>query len=76
MTDSGELKGNDHLQVEGFINVFAVGDCAHIGEPKTAYHASLHAAVVVSNIANSVSGKRLTSYRTGGHTHTHTLFFL
>lgn len=60
---------NDHLQVEGFSNVFAVGDCANVNEPKMAYHAGLHATVAVSNIANSLSGKKLTSYRTGTHTH-------
>lgn len=68
MADNGALKVNDHLQVEGFSNVFAVGDCANVNEPKMAYHAGLHAAVAVSNIANSLSGKELTSYHTGRHT--------
>ncbi|XP_031159523.1 apoptosis-inducing factor 2 [Sander lucioperca] len=61
----GALKVNDHLQVDGFSNVFAVGDCADIKEPKLAYHAGLHAAVAVNNISNSVRGKELTSYHTG-----------
>ncbi|XP_041802891.1 apoptosis-inducing factor 2 isoform X2 [Chelmon rostratus] len=68
MADNGALKVNDHLQVEGFSNVFAVGDCANVNEPKMAYHAGLHAAVAVSNIANSLSGKELTSYHTGNVT--------
>lgn len=68
LASNGALKVNDHLQVEGFSNIFAVGDCANVNEPKMAYHAGLHAAVVVSNIANSLSGKELTSYRTGKHT--------
>uniref|UniRef100_A0A665TX35 Ferroptosis suppressor protein 1 n=1 Tax=Echeneis naucrates TaxID=173247 RepID=A0A665TX35_ECHNA len=68
LTNSGALKVNQHLQVEGFSNVFAVGDCTDISEPKMAYHAGLHAAVAVTNIANSLSGKQLTSYHTGNVT--------
>lgn len=65
MAENGALKVNEHMQVEGFSTVFAVGDCADVNEPKTAYNAGLHAAVAVTNIANSLSGKELTSYRTG-----------
>ncbi|KAI3363549.1 hypothetical protein L3Q82_012146 [Scortum barcoo] len=68
LADDGALKVNDHLQVEGFSNIFAVGDCANVSEPKMAYHAGLHAVVAVSNIANSLSGKELTSYHTGNVT--------
>ncbi|MEQ2190299.1 hypothetical protein GOODEAATRI_034333, partial [Goodea atripinnis] len=51
--------------VHGFSNVFAVGDCTNLQEPKLAYHAGLHASVAVTNIINSLSGKQLTSYHTG-----------
>lgn len=68
MADNGALKVNQHLQVDGFSNTYAVGDCANVNEPKMAYHAGLHATVAVSNIANSLSGKELTSYQTGTHT--------
>ncbi|KAG7215006.1 hypothetical protein INR49_022896 [Caranx melampygus] len=68
VTDSGALKVNQHLQVEGFSNIFAVGDCANVNEPKLAYHAGLHATVAVSNIINSLKGKKLTSYHTGNVT--------
>lgn len=68
MAESGALKVNQHLQVEGFDNVYAVGDCANLDEPKLAYHAGLHAAVAATNIINSLTGKRLTSYRTGNVT--------
>lgn len=68
LADNGALKVNDHLQVDGFSNVFAVGDCADVKEPKMAYHAGLHAAVAVSNIVNSLSEKELTSYHTGNVT--------
>ncbi|XP_059215796.1 ferroptosis suppressor protein 1-like [Centropristis striata] len=68
MAENGALKVNDHLQVEGFSNVFAIGDCANVNEPKMAYHAELHAAVAVTNIINSLRGKELTSYLTGNIT--------
>lgn len=65
LAENGALKVNKHLQVEGFDNVYAVGDCANISEPKLAYHAGLHAGVAATNIINSLSGKALTSYQTG-----------
>ncbi|XP_028983224.1 apoptosis-inducing factor 2 [Betta splendens] len=68
MADNGALKVNQHLQVHGFSNIYAVGDCANVSEPKMAYHAGLHAAVAVSNISSSLSGKQLTSYHTGNIT--------
>uniref|UniRef100_A0A3Q2P824 Ferroptosis suppressor protein 1 n=1 Tax=Fundulus heteroclitus TaxID=8078 RepID=A0A3Q2P824_FUNHE len=68
MAENGALKVNDHLQVQGFSNVFAVGDCADLPEPKLAYHAGLHASVAVTNIINSVSGKQLTTYQPGSVT--------
>ncbi|KAJ8359549.1 hypothetical protein SKAU_G00160740 [Synaphobranchus kaupii] len=68
LTENGALKVNPHLQVEGFENIYAIGDCADINEPKMAYHAGLHAGVAVTNIINSLLGKALTSYKTGSVT--------
>ncbi|XP_074532508.1 ferroptosis suppressor protein 1 [Halichoeres trimaculatus] len=68
LAENGALKVNEHLQVEGHSHVYAVGDCADVKEPKMAYHAALHAKVAVNNIRNSLSGKALTSYRTGNVT--------
>ncbi|XP_068423368.1 ferroptosis suppressor protein 1 [Clinocottus analis] len=68
LAEGGALQVNDHLQVRGFSNVFAVGDCVDVKEPKTAYNAGLHAAVVATNISNMLSGKPLTSYRSGNST--------
>ncbi|KAJ4922659.1 hypothetical protein JOQ06_029511 [Pogonophryne albipinna] len=48
LVEGGALKVNPHLQVEGFSNVFAVGDCTDIKEPKTAYNAMLHADIAVN----------------------------
>lgn len=68
MAEDGALRVNQHMQVEGFSNVFAAGDCANVSEPKLAYHAGLHAAVAVTNIINSVCGRKLTSHHTGNIT--------
>lgn len=65
MVENGALKVNKHLQVEGHDNVYAIGDCADVNEPKTAYAAGLHAAVAANNIANCLAGKPQTSYHPG-----------
>ncbi|KAJ3610833.1 hypothetical protein NHX12_022923 [Muraenolepis orangiensis] len=62
VAEGGGLRVNAHLQVASYPNVYAVGDCADTQEPKLAYHASLHAAVAVTNIGNSLAGKELCSY--------------
>ncbi|CAL8360873.1 unnamed protein product [Boreogadus saida] len=68
VAEDGSLKVNPHLQVGSHPNIYAIGDCANIQEPKMAYHAGLHAAVAVSNITNSLSGKDLCTYSTGSVT--------
>lgn len=67
LAQNGALKVNKHMQVEGFDNIYAIGDCANVNEPKMAYHAGLHAGVAVKNIINSFTGKSMTSYNTGKH---------
>ncbi|XP_024002490.1 ferroptosis suppressor protein 1 [Salvelinus sp. IW2-2015] len=68
LAENGSLKVNVHLQVEGYDNVYAAGDCANVNEPKMAYHAGLHAGVAVTNITNSLMGKPLESYHPGSVT--------
>ncbi|XP_059928947.1 apoptosis-inducing factor 2 isoform X2 [Gadus macrocephalus] len=68
VAEDGSLKVNPHLQVGSHPNIYAIGDCANIQEPKMAYHAGLHAAIAVSNITNSLSGKDLCTYSTGSVT--------
>jgi len=65
VAENGSLQVNAHLQVTSYPNIYAVGDCANTDEPKMAYHAGLHAAVAVRNVANSLAGKDLCSYSTG-----------
>ncbi|XP_008104845.1 ferroptosis suppressor protein 1 isoform X2 [Anolis carolinensis] len=68
LASNGALKVNDHLQVEGYDNIYAIGDCADVKEPKMAYHAGLHADVAVTNIINSLTQKPLKIYTPGSLT--------
>ncbi|XP_003783646.1 apoptosis-inducing factor 2 [Otolemur garnettii] len=65
---NGALRVNEHLQVEGYSNVYAIGDCADLREPKMAYHAGLHANIAVTNIVNSMKQRPLKAYKPGGLT--------
>ncbi|XP_009892312.1 PREDICTED: apoptosis-inducing factor 2 [Charadrius vociferus] len=68
MASNGALKVNKHLQLEGYENIYAIGDCADLKEPKMAYHAGLHANIVVTNIINSLTNKPLKTYEPGSLT--------
>lgn len=65
LAENGALLVNEHLQISGVENVYAIGDCADIKEPKMAYHAGLHAAVAVENIVRSLSKKSMKIYKPG-----------
>nr|XP_020017625.1 apoptosis-inducing factor 2 isoform X2 [Castor canadensis] len=68
LAGNGALRVNEFLQVEGYSNVYAIGDCADVKEPKMAYHAGLHANVVVANIVNSLKQRPLKAYKPGALT--------
>ena len=60
--DSGLVKVNSFLCVDGLADVFCVGDANNIKETKLGYFASLHAKIVAANIANASAGKALKAY--------------
>ncbi|NXJ85470.1 AIFM2 factor, partial [Trogon melanurus] len=68
MASDGALRVNEHLQLEGYENIYAIGDCADLKEPKMAYHAGLHANIAVTNIINSLTHKPLKTYAPGSLT--------
>ncbi|EOA93853.1 Apoptosis-inducing factor 2, partial [Anas platyrhynchos] len=68
LASNGALHVNEHLQLQGHENIYAIGDCADLREPKMAYHAGLHANVVVTNIINSLTHKPLKTYQPGSLT--------
>jgi len=51
LDQAGRIRVNEHLQVQGFSNIFAIGDCCNTPEQKLASHAMKHAAAVAANIA-------------------------
>ncbi|XP_063637926.1 ferroptosis suppressor protein 1 isoform X1 [Pan troglodytes] len=68
LASSGALRVNEHLQVEGHSNIYAIGDCADVRTPKMAYLAGLHANIAVANIVNSVKQRPLQAYKPGALT--------
>ncbi|NXW65349.1 AIFM2 factor, partial [Eurystomus gularis] len=68
MASNGALKVNKHLQLEGYENIYVIGDCADLKELKMAYHAGLHANIAVTNIINSLTHKPLKTYEPGSLT--------
>ena len=50
------------LMVEGFSNVYAIGDCCNTEEEKMAPHAETHAECVVENIARAANGLKPKKY--------------
>uniref|UniRef100_A0A8D2AE61 Ferroptosis suppressor protein 1 n=1 Tax=Sciurus vulgaris TaxID=55149 RepID=A0A8D2AE61_SCIVU len=68
LASNGALRVNEFLQVEGYSNIYAIGDCADVKEPKMAYHAGLHAKVAVTNLINSMKQRPLKAYKPGALT--------
>ncbi|KAM9196927.1 ferroptosis suppressor protein 1 isoform 2-T2 [Dugong dugon] len=68
LVSNGALRVNEYLQVEGCSNIYAIGDCADVKEPKMAYHAGLHANIVTTNIVNSMKQRPLKAYKPGALT--------
>nr|XP_036854871.1 ferroptosis suppressor protein 1 isoform X4 [Manis javanica] len=68
LAGNGALRVNQYLQVEGCSHIYAIGDCANVKEPKTAYHAGLHANIAVANIINSRKHRPLKAYKPGALT--------
>lgn len=77
LDERGRIVSDDHLQVPGFDNVWAIGDCAAVPDPArkgmpcppTAQHAIRQGRVVGRNVAAALGGggrKRRFTYKTKG----------
>ena len=77
LTDKGRIVTDNRLQVTGFDNVWAIGDCAAVPDPArkgqpcppTAQHAIRQGRVVGRNVANAIGGggrPRRFTYKTKG----------
>ena len=62
MDADGRLKVNQYLQVEGYENIFAAGDCANVKESKLGYLAGIQGVFVGNNILLHVNGKDLKEH--------------
>ena len=58
----GEIPVKPTLQLQNFNDIFALGDCAATGSPKTAQAAVQQAAVVSSNVHKMLRGKELDQF--------------
>ena len=61
----GLLIVNEHLQVEGCKNIFAMGDCTNADRMKLAFYVNKHIPIVYSNLVAHLSNQPLTKYRRG-----------
>ncbi|GAM23566.1 hypothetical protein SAMD00019534_067410, partial [Acytostelium subglobosum LB1] len=66
LDEHGHIKVNEHLQVEGHDNVFAIGDITNTKELKTYYNAKYHAAIICTNLKACESKKKLAVYKPSG----------
>lgn len=62
LTERGALKVNEHLQLEGYNNIYSGGDICSVAEEKTAQNAGNHAKIIAKNISCYIHGKPLLSY--------------
>jgi len=62
-TERRALNVNEHLQLEGYPNIFVGGDISSIKEEKTAHNAETHANVIAANIVRAVKGKPLKAHK-------------
>jgi NADH dehydrogenase FAD-containing subunit len=65
MEANGALKVNEFGQVEGFDDVFALGDCCNAKEMKLAMVAKLQADHVLRNIGNMFHKRSLEPWHKG-----------
>jgi apoptosis-inducing factor 2 len=64
LDEHGRVKVNQKMQIEGYSNIFAVGDLTNVDEPKMALLSGAHASIVAANIKtlhlNKTTGQQKT----------------
>merc|ERR1712150_14933 len=63
MDDRGALQVNQYLQVQGYNDIFAIGDCNNVDEPKMAVLAEHQGSHAIKQFSNIVHGKGLSPYK-------------
>jgi len=64
LDDNKRIKVNENLQVEGYDNIYAIGDCCNTAENKMAAYADAHGQHVAKAIVNFTKGKQVKPYKT------------
>ena len=64
--EHGRIKVNEYLQVEGFENIYAIGDCCNTSEDKMAAFAGKHGELVSANLLKELTGAPLVKYQQVG----------
>ena len=57
MEKNGQLKVDEYLRVEGYQDIYAVGDCCNSKDIKLGFTAGMQGALVASNIKARLDGK-------------------
>ncbi|XP_071838753.1 ferroptosis suppressor protein 1-like isoform X2 [Apostichopus japonicus] len=63
MDESNCLKVNQFLQVDGYTDVFAVGDCNNADQVKMAFKAELQMKVIANNMQALLTGGTMSPYK-------------
>lgn len=63
MDESNSLKVNQFLQVDGYADVFAVGDCNNADQVKMAFKAELQMKVIANNMQALLTGGTMSPYK-------------
>ncbi|CAM9180616.1 unnamed protein product, partial [Ectocarpus fasciculatus] len=74
--ESNRIKVKPSLQVEGFENVYCVGDANNVDETKLAFLGQMQAAAAVKNIKNQASGKKIVPYKPASETSKYGAMFI
>ena len=63
MEKNGQIKVDEYLQVEGYEDIYAIGDCCNTKDTKLAYTAGEQAKLVLKNLFNRKNGKSQTIWK-------------
>ena len=65
MDERGRLKVDTSFRVEGFPNIFAIGDCTNLAEPKIGALAIEHGKLLAKTFVLLAKGKQPAVYKPG-----------
>lgn len=65
LVSSGVLRVNEYFQVEGYSNVYVIGDCVDVRMFKMVYFVGFYVNIVVVNIVNFVKQWFFQVYKLG-----------